>query len=108
MRYTMHSATDVILALLAAVAAGALFGPSILLASWLTHSSDPRLWNRVISRARTRVGRGIYVLGLISGVAYVALDPDGKVAALRDLTLFFALGLLPAFALTWRHRKDVV
>ena len=101
----MHSATDVLLALLAAVAASVLFGPSLLLTSWLVRHADPSLWNRVSSRARTRGGRVIYVLGLMSGVAYVVLDPDGKVAALRDLALFFALGLLPAFALTWRYRK---
>jgi len=46
------------------------------------------------------------VLGLISGVVYVILDPDGRLAALRDLALFFALDLLGAFALSWRHRKD--
>lgn len=102
----MHSATDLILLLLAAVAGSALFGPSLLLASWLTRRSDPSLWNRLISRARTRVGRVIYVLGLISGVVYVILDPDGRLAALRDLALFFALDLLGAFALSWRHRKD--
>lgn len=102
----MHSATDLISLLLAAVTTGAFFGPSLLLASWLARRSAPRLWRRVTSRARTRVGRFIYVLGLASGIAYVLLDPSGKSTALRDLTFLFVITLLPAFAMTWRSRKD--
>ncbi len=102
----MHSTTDLILLLLAATTTGAFFGPALLLASWLARHSAPKFWGRVTSRARTRVSRFIFLLGLVSGIAYLLLDPNGKLIALEELTGFFVIMLLSAFALTWRSRKD--